>query len=115
MKYHFSQISQNIRLRRTELGLKTTQVAAELGITERAYQNIENGQTDIAYSRLEQLAPILQTSVAALVNYHLHSKTAADTSVPEIVPNVLLLIDQISSNQAKMTEALGKLLDQMRS
>lgn len=44
-------------------------VADQLGIDKRTYNYIENGQTELSYKRLEQIAKILEVPVNYIINY----------------------------------------------
>lgn len=43
-----------------------------MGLTTRAYGNIENNVTDISLSRLEQIAETLECDINYILNYHQH-------------------------------------------
>jgi transcriptional regulator with XRE-family HTH domain len=62
-----NQIWQKIRFFRLFRGLKQCEVAELLEIDIKTYQNYENGNTDISYSRLCQLARIFNVPIYDLV------------------------------------------------
>ncbi|MDR0436829.1 MAG: helix-turn-helix transcriptional regulator [Bacteroidales bacterium] len=57
-------LSNNIRRIRVLRGLTQENVANDLGISLVAYGKIEQGKTDISYSRLSQIADCLQIDIA---------------------------------------------------
>ncbi|MCL2682934.1 MAG: helix-turn-helix transcriptional regulator [Bacteroidales bacterium] len=57
-------LSNNIRRIRVLRGLTQENVANDLGISLVAYGKIEQGKTDISYSRLSQIAGCLQVDIA---------------------------------------------------
>jgi len=55
------QIGDNIKeIREIEKNYKRSYIAERLGISTRAYSNIENNITDITLQRLEEIADILE-------------------------------------------------------
>lgn len=64
------KIGDNIKdIREFEKNFKRTYVADKLGITERAYANIENNVADITLSRLKEIAEIFECSPEFIINY----------------------------------------------
>jgi transcriptional regulator with XRE-family HTH domain len=64
------KIGSNIKeIREVEKNYKRNYVAKKLGITTRAYANIENNVTDITLNRLEEIADILECSPFYILNY----------------------------------------------
>jgi transcriptional regulator with XRE-family HTH domain len=70
MKHQYSQIGNNIKSIRKKRGISTLDLAAQIGIGDRALTNIENGTTDLPHSRLELIAKALDMTVAELESYH---------------------------------------------
>jgi transcriptional regulator with XRE-family HTH domain len=65
------KIGDNIReIREKERFLKKEDVAVELGITPKAYANIENNVSDITITRLEEIARIFGCAPDYILNYH---------------------------------------------
>ncbi|OQW91523.1 MAG: hypothetical protein BWK78_04430 [Thiotrichaceae bacterium IS1] len=62
------KLLQNIRSLRTLKGWTQDTMGTLLGLSEKAYANVEQGKTDIQWSRLEQIAKVLEVEVADLVN-----------------------------------------------
>ena len=62
------ELYRNIRKRRLELGMTQKDLAAKCGYKDHTTINkIENGQVDITFNRLEQIAAALGTSVVVLI------------------------------------------------
>ena len=60
-------VGSRVRSRRLELGLSQQKLAAALGLTFPQVQKYENGRNRISVSRLQQIALILQMSMADLI------------------------------------------------
>jgi transcriptional regulator with XRE-family HTH domain len=63
-------LRHNIRKVRIQRDLSHEQIADLLGISPRAYTNLENGATQIDIIRLENGADILQTNIDHLLHFH---------------------------------------------
>jgi len=70
-------LSNNIRRTRVLKELTQENVANDLGISLTAYGRIEQGKTDISYSRLCQIADYFQVGVGAF----LHEETTMLNSI----------------------------------
>jgi transcriptional regulator with XRE-family HTH domain len=64
------KVGSNIKeIREVEKNYKRSYVAKKLGITTRAYANIENDITDLTLQRLEEIAEIFECSPLYILNY----------------------------------------------
>ena len=63
-----NKIGNNIRKLREQKGFSQDSIAAELGITQSSYARLEKDDDRIGINRLIQIASILKTSVAELMN-----------------------------------------------
>jgi transcriptional regulator with XRE-family HTH domain len=64
------KIGENIKeIREKEKNLKQEDVAKALGITTKAYSNIENNVADITLTRLYELAEIFDVAPEYILNY----------------------------------------------
>ncbi|HEY0297651.1 MAG TPA: helix-turn-helix transcriptional regulator [Arachidicoccus sp.] len=64
------KIGENIKvIREKEKGLSKEDVAKSLGITTKAYTNIENNTADITLTRLYELADIFGVAPDYILNY----------------------------------------------
>jgi transcriptional regulator with XRE-family HTH domain len=61
-------IAQKIKERREELNLAPKQVASELGISARAYLDMEEGTVDFKSTKLVVLKKVLNISIAEMFN-----------------------------------------------
>ncbi len=65
------KVGCNIKeIRELEKNYKRSYVAKKLGITTRAYANIENNVTDITLQRLGEIAGILECTPLYILNHH---------------------------------------------
>ncbi|OQW93703.1 MAG: hypothetical protein BWK79_09775 [Beggiatoa sp. IS2] len=67
------QLYEKIHFMRTVKGLSQEDMAEKLGISANGYGKIERGETDVQWSRLEQIAEVLGITVKELLN--LNEKT----------------------------------------
>lgn len=65
------KIGDNIReIRELEKKLSKEDVANALGITTKAYSNIENNVSDITLTRLHELSEIFEVTPEYILNFH---------------------------------------------
>jgi len=64
------KIGDNIREIREEKGVKKEDISKALGITTKAYSNIENNVTDITLTRLAEIAEIFECAPEYILRYH---------------------------------------------
>ena len=62
------QIGASLKKLRTERNIEIKAVAKDLNLTPQAYGNIENGKTDIAISRIIELAAYFKVSYSQILN-----------------------------------------------
>lgn len=62
-----TRIGRNIRTARLRLGLKQSNLAEALGVEDATFSRIETGAQLPSLERLDEIAKILQVSIAALV------------------------------------------------
>ncbi len=63
-------VGENIRkIREFEKSYTQKYMADSLGLTTKAYSNIENGVTDITFKRLNEIAEILECDIYQIINY----------------------------------------------
>lgn len=64
------KVGNNIKeIREAEKNFKRSYVAERLGITTRAYANIENNVTEITIQRLDEIAEIFECSPLYILNH----------------------------------------------
>jgi transcriptional regulator with XRE-family HTH domain len=61
-------IAPNIKRRRIQLGMTQKEFADKIHLSEKAWQNIENGLTKLDIERLNEIAQILDISLTDLIN-----------------------------------------------
>jgi transcriptional regulator with XRE-family HTH domain len=64
-----STISEKIRSLRQLRGYSQQNMADSLGVSVNAYSKIECGDTDVSWSRLEQIAKIFEIPISELVSF----------------------------------------------
>jgi transcriptional regulator with XRE-family HTH domain len=83
-------IAPAIKRRRVQMGLTQKEMAERIHLSEKAWQNIENGITRLDIERLQQIAEVLEMSMMDLVNnqetLYIH-QTNNDNSSPQIGDN----------------------------
>lgn len=63
-----NSIAPAIKRRRVQLGMTQREMADRINLSEKAWQNIENGNTRLDLERLQQIAEILEMSMLDLIN-----------------------------------------------
>jgi len=73
-------IGDKIKFIRELRGYKQDFIATQLGISQNGYGKIERGETDVPYSRLEQISEVLNISVEDLVSLNKEKAVCAITN-----------------------------------
>jgi len=63
------EIATKIRQIREMKGFSQESIAFQLGISQKAYSNIESGETDIIMHRVDQITKALGISLSDLLNF----------------------------------------------
>jgi transcriptional regulator with XRE-family HTH domain len=63
------KINEKIKFIRSLKSWTQEQVADKLGITTHAYAKIERGETDVNFSRLEQIAEVMEIDLLQLLSF----------------------------------------------
>jgi len=63
------KINEKIKFIRSLKSLTQEQVAYKLGITTHAYAKIERGETDVNFSRLQQIAEVMEIDLLQLLSF----------------------------------------------
>lgn len=99
------KIGDNIReVREKEKELKKDIVAKALGITTKAYSNIENNKADITLTRLFEIAEILECTPEHLLNYQEEQTFSNHFNNYEGNKGVNIMYQGCSSDQIKNLE-----------
>lgn len=65
-------LGQKIKKLRELKNLTQEHLAIELGLSQSAYSKIETGEADVPYSRLEQIAKVLELKPEDIITFHEH-------------------------------------------
>lgn len=99
------KIGDNIReIREKEKNLKQEDVAKALGITTKAYSNIENNIADITLTRLYELAEIFDVAPEYILNYQEKSTFTNHFNNYEGNNSVNIMYQGCNADQAKTLE-----------
>ena len=99
------KIGDNIRdIREKEKKLQKEDVAKALGISTKAYSNIENNVSDVSISRLYELAEIFEVVPEYILNYHEKSSFTNHFNNYEGNQGVNIMYQGCSSDQIKNVE-----------
>jgi transcriptional regulator with XRE-family HTH domain len=63
------EIMKNIEAIRKQKSVKQTVIANQMGVKQNAYSQYINRSTDIPYTRLSQIADILEVDVIDIIKY----------------------------------------------
>jgi len=106
------KIGSNIKeIREVEKNYKRSYVAKKLGITTRAYANIENNITDITLQRLEEIAEILECSPLYILNYKESKKEFYNFFHNHNENQGVIILNQ--GTQAQTIETIRKLQEEL--
>jgi len=99
------KIGDNIKeIREKEKGLKKEEVAKALGITTKAYSNIENNVSDITLNRLLEISEILGCTPEYILNYQEKATYTNHFNNYEGNQGVNIMYQGCSSEQVKNLE-----------
>jgi transcriptional regulator with XRE-family HTH domain len=85
-------LGNKIRMMRELRGLKQDYIAAQLEMTQNGYGKIERDETDVSYSRLENICKILGISITDLINLDQNKLEMSITNSQNHVQNQAYLI-----------------------
>ncbi|ANI88970.1 hypothetical protein A9P82_06475 [Arachidicoccus ginsenosidimutans] len=102
------EIGSNIKaIREKEKGLKKEDVAKALGISAKAYNNIENNNTDITLKRLYEIADIFDVAPDYILTYQDKSNVVKFNSYTGIIMNTKY--SEIASLEQQLKESANEL------
>ncbi len=108
------KLAERIRLSRLSKGLSQQNVADELGITVAAYSNIERGITDVAVSRVFQIAEIFDVPATRLIEDQdkdlFREPSSAENYTSSLTQQVYMLIQQVQ----QLTSRLDRMENELR-
>lgn len=103
-----NDINAIIRQIRLEKGFSQDYVAKKLGISQKAYSNIENNVTQITLNRLKNIAEVMAIKVDILINQDLLSADGSRSSVNDSLHlnKAIDKYEDIISQQKRLIELL---------
>jgi transcriptional regulator with XRE-family HTH domain len=82
------QIGEKIRKIRELKGLKQENIATALGMSITAYGNLERGDTNLTYDKLEEIAKAMEVTVQDIINmpeeFIIHNITNSHVAVAQL-------------------------------
>jgi transcriptional regulator with XRE-family HTH domain len=63
------EVGKNIKRLREFRNLTQTHIAEKLNMSVGGYSKIESGQTDVSFSKIQQIAEILETDLSTILNF----------------------------------------------
>jgi len=94
-------LGQKIKKLRELKNFSQEHMADELGLTQGAYSKIETGETDVPYTRLEQIAKILGIRPEDIIAFNEHM---VFNVMHNQTGNGLVIHNQISQSEKKLYE-----------
>jgi transcriptional regulator with XRE-family HTH domain len=101
-------IAPAIKRRRIQLGYTQRDMSEKIHLSEKAWQNIENGITKLDLERLQQIAEVLEMSLVDLINaqesfyvHQVNDKPNVGFSAKEVI-----IHNDVSESERKMFDKL---------
>jgi len=111
-------IAPAIKRRRIQLGLTQKEVSEKIHLSEKAWQNIENGITKIDLERLQQIADILEIPLTDLINsqesFYIHQVTNESNQVGFSAKEVIIHTDVSDSERNTYKSIIADKDEQIR-
>jgi transcriptional regulator with XRE-family HTH domain len=117
------KLGEKMRTFRVAKGLSQENIASQLGISATAYAKIERGETDVNFSRLEQIAKIFEVSTLDLIGFsgsslfyksHMSNNSNLNNSLNAVVPELPIENAKLKAENEglkKEVEHLKKIID----
>ncbi|MBX9782633.1 MAG: helix-turn-helix domain-containing protein [Chitinophagaceae bacterium] len=111
--FFYKNIGDKIRIKRQTRGIERLEIAAKLGISENAYGKIERGETSLTIERLKDIADILETSIAELIDSAIFYNVKNGNHSPVALHNSTLQVtdDEQSKSIQKLVELIPVLIE----
>lgn len=109
-----THIADNIRKMRELRNFTQDYMATQLGITQAGYSKIESGTTDITFSKIEEIAQILNVTPTDLVAFDSQKYFNSFNNV-EGSNNGSVIIEMKSDDMKRLFEDKIKLLEKLLS
>lgn len=102
-------IAPNIKRRRIQMGITQKEMSDRIHLSEKAWQNIENGVTKLDIERLTQIAEILELPLTDLINseesFYIHQVTNENNQVGFSAKEVIIHND-VADSERKLFEKM---------
>ncbi|MCE7041253.1 helix-turn-helix domain-containing protein [Dyadobacter sp. CY312] len=102
-----SNLSERIRQIRLQKGLSQENMADMLGLSTTAYGDVERGRTELSFSRLENIAKLLDVPLPELLGFE--SLTMSETEWLRQENTRLLAVNSRLQNEVEQWKAKFKL------
>ena len=121
------EIDEKIKVIRTVRGWTQEYMAEKLGISTNAYAKIEQGKTDVNFSRLQQIAQVMEIELPLLLglddkkifnltgthnqgdNWHVNSPSTEQTECKHKLEKADLIIEQQKKEIELLKQQVGDL------
>lgn len=111
-------IGRNIKQIRELKNLTQSYVADRLNMSIGGYSKIESGQTDVAFSKIQQISEILETDLNTLLNFdpknifnQCHNNNSVVTGIIDTQNNDRNILDFLTDIQEKITSMQDAILN----
>lgn len=114
------KIGNNIRKIREFKGYTQDHISSEIGMNQSSYSKIESGETDITFSKLEQIAVVLGLQVEEIISFDqkivfnmMHNKNAKGLTINQAPLNEKRIYDEIATLKSEIInikKTINKLL-----
>lgn len=92
-------IAEKIKAIRIDKKLKQREIAEKIGVSINGYQKIESGETDVNFSRLQQIAEVFEMSVVEVIEYPEKEKRIDTEVLHELTAKVKELQSTVRDKQ----------------
>lgn len=107
-------VLENLKKRRLALGMTQKDIALKLFMDERTYSKIERGlKKSLDLNMMFSLAEILGTTVVDMLQQAEDTQRAADTCQPDMLKDIIDMLEQVSEQQIHLAKELGNIKEQL--
>lgn len=107
-------VLENLKKRRIALGMTQKDIALKLFMDERTYSKIERGlKKSLDLNMMFSLAEILGTTVVDMLQQAEDIPRAADTCQPDMLKDIIDMLEQVSEQQLHLAKELGNIKEQL--
>lgn len=116
------EVGKNIKQLRELKNLKQSYIAERLNMSIGGYSKIESGQTDVTFSKIQQIAEILETDLGTILNFDPKSIFNQCNNTNSIITgnvgtqnNHGNILDMLSNIQEEITTVKKKIISEKAS